>query len=976
MLALLVGAIGLSGGVRLHAEETAAPENKGADPAAIEFFEKEVRPLLVSRCQQCHGDQKQKGELRLDTRESALAGGSTGPAVVPGKPQESLLVEAINYGDAYQMPPKSKLPEKEIATLTRWVELGAPWPQHGPTSGGAKVLPFDIKERSKHWSLQPVKPSTPPEVREKAWPSSPIDAYLLAALEAKGLKPAAEADKQTLIRRVTFDLTGVPPTPAEVEGFLADHAPDAYGRLVERLLSSPRYGERWGRHWLDLVRYAETSGHEFDYDVPDAFRYRDYVVRAFNADLPYDQLVREHFAGDQLNPPRRNPAEGFNESIMGTGFFFLGEGTHSPVDLLDDEATRVDNQIDVLSKAFLGLTIACARCHDHKFDAISTKDYYALYGYFQSSRHQHAFIDPPSRIADKAAALATLKESIRKEVDIPKAAQAAPRPNDSSILFEDFGAETFRDWVATGDAFGTAPTRSGDFLLKLTPTSAQAVPVASGQAHSGLVSDRLQGVLRSKTFPIERRFIHYLASGRGGRINLVVDGFEKIRSPIYGGLTTPVGDDRPRWYTQDVSMWHGHRAAIELSDGATVDYTGARSRYNDGSGYLAVDEIRFSDEAIPGPLPEPERPIDLPHDGKPALAAAVDEYRKLEASIPAPNLSLAIADGSPEDESVHIRGSSKMLGDKVPRRFLEALSGPEAGAYESGSGRLELAERLVDPANPLLARVMVNRIWKHHFGRGLVSTLDDFGKMGETPSHPELLDYLAARFITDGWSIKGMHRLLLLSSAYRMSSKPDAEADRVDPANVLLHRMNVRRLEAESIRDTLLAVSGRIDSNMFGPSVPTYLSAFMEGRGRPDASGPLDGAGRRSLYLGVRRNFLNPMFLAFDFPSPFSTMGRRNVSNVPAQALTLLNDPFVLGQAKIWAERLTAEQKGKPAREVVQGVYLTAFGRPPTDEEAMEAIGFLDEQAKLYGQAGDANAKAWADLCHVLMNVKEFIYVN
>ncbi len=969
LLPLLVSWTGLV----VAAEDAPAPEGK-LDAASTEFFEKEVRPLLTTHCLQCHGENKQKGELRLDSRESAMTGGSSGPAVVPGKPKDSLLVDAINYGDLYQMPPKSKLAPKEIVTLTRWVEIGAPWPQHGSASGSGKVRPFDLKERAKHWSFQPVRPGHPPEVKGKEWLRSPIDAFVLKALEARGLKPAPEADKQTLIRRITFDLTGLPPTPAEVEAFLQDRAPDAYERLVEHLLASPHYGERWGRHWLDLVRYAETAGHEFDYDTPDAFRYRDYVVRAMNADLPYNQFVLEQIAGDLVNPPRRNPAEGFNESVLGTGFYFLGEGTHSPVDLRDDEAMRVDNQIDVLSKSFLGLTVACARCHDHKFDAISTKDYYAFYGYFQSSRHQHAFIDPPSRIADKAAELRRLKGEIKSASEIPSPPPALARNDAASIVFEDFNGEDFRDWSVTGDAFGTGPSHVGDFALQWGDGKALAVPVAAGQAHSGLVSHRLHGVIRSKTFPIERKLIHYLASGRKGRINLVIDGFEKIRSPIYGGLSTDVNSDRLQWHTQDVSMWVGHTAYIEIDDGATVDYNSNIGQYTDGTGYLAVDEIRFSDQAAPGPLPEPASPRELSRQGNPTLAALLEAYQKLEAQIAAPTLGVAIADGSAEDEPVHIRGSSKMLGDRVPRRFLEAIAGSNQPTSDAGSGRLELAQRMIDPSNPLVSRVMVNRIWKHHFGRGIVPTLDDFGLMGEAPTYPELLDYLAGRFVNEGWSIKRMHRLMVLSSVYRMSSKPEVEAERLDPANHLLHRMNVRRLEAEAIRDSLLAVSGKLDPTVFGPSVPTYLSPFMEGRGRPAKSGPLDGAGRRSLYLGVRRNFLNPMFLAFDFPAPFSTMGRRNVSNVPAQALTLLNDPFVLGQAKHWAERVTSEAKNKPVAEVVNGLYFTAFGRSPSEQESLEATKFLKGQAELYGAAGDP--RAWADLCHVLINVKEFIYVN
>ncbi len=475
----------------------------------------------------------------------------------------------------------------------------------------------------------------------------------------------------------------------------------------------------------------------------------------------------------------------------------------------------------------MGLTVACARCHDHKFDAISTKDYYALYGYLQSSRHQRAFIDPPDRVIAKVAELRALKDTVKSLVDIPSASPSVPRSDDRSILFEDFESADFNRWTVTGEAFGSAPSREGDFSLHWNGPVPLAVPAAAGQAHSGLVSDRLQGVLRSRSFLIEKRFIHYLASGRTGQLNLVVDGFEKIRDPIYGGLTTEVRGDRLRWYTQDVSMWIGHRAYVELSDGGTVDYRGGQTRYFDGSGALAVDEIRFSDQGPPGPLPAATDPVELPVTGNRALAAALAKFKEIEAQVPPPTLAVAIVDGTGEDERVHIRGGTRTLGDIVPRRFLEAIAGSNQPAPASGSGRLELARRMVDPANPLPARVMVNRVWKHHFGRGIVPTVDDFGIMGEAPTNPALLDFLATEFIARGWSIKAMHRLIVLSSAYRMSSAPVAEMERLDPGNHLLHRMNVRRLEAESIRDTLLAASGRLNPAMYGPSVPAYLSSYM-----------------------------------------------------------------------------------------------------------------------------------------------------
>ena len=1161
------------------------------DASDLEQFEKEVRPILASRCLTCHGPEKQKGGLRLDSRASALKGGSSGPAVVPGKLEESVLIEAINYGDLVQMPPKSMLPPKEIAALTRWVERGAAWPEEeAPKPGAApRVKPFDLKERAKHWSFQPVSRVDPPEVKDADWPRSPIDRFLLDALEKNGLKPAPDADKRTLLRRATYDLTGLPPTREEIDEFVYDEAPDAFAKVVDRLLASPRYGERWGRHWLDLVRYAETSGHEFDYDIPDVWRYRDYVVRAFNDDLPYDRFLTEHVAGDLVANPRRDE-DGRNESILATGFYFLGEGTHSPVDVRDDEIARNDNAIDVMSKTFLGLTVSCARCHDHKFDAISTKDYYALAGVLKSSRFQHEILDDSHIVRQPLADLEALKtkigdvgsgESAKKQAiaylsdarrvvasgscddprdvlfddfegdryegwtsegkafgdgpihlpvpdyqgnvacrgrglvgshngrlaggvtdrdaltgvltsrefivdhdyihflvgggshpgktcvdllvdgevadsrtgrdenamrparfdarryrgrrarlrvvdddsggwgnisldhvvfsdlelapgDLARAAAsvaladgldaarlarwvamlapARPSPpptDDRSVLFEDFAKPTFAGWTVSGPAFGESPTQAGAFRVEEHGPS----PVPPGVAHSGMLSDRLAGVLRSRTFVIESQYIHILTWGRGGRINVVVDGFEKIRDPIYGALFRNVDSEAPAWVTLDVSMWRGHRAYLELGDGATLDYNGARTRTLPADGYLAVDEVRFSDRPSP-PAPNPSSDLAAALDrgdfdatvirqlasrgliegDRSTYAPLVAKYRELECRIPPPTLALAILDGTGEDEHVLIRGGARTPGELVPRRFLEALGGQPFTA--EGSGRLALAEAMLAPSCPLTARVMANRIWKGHFGVGLVRTPDDFGIMGEAPSHPELLDWLASEFVANGWSVKQMHRMMMLSHAYAMSSELDPEAETADGTNRLLHRMSVRRLEAEAVRDAMLAISGRLDPTMGGPSVAPPLTPLMDGRGRPDQSGPIDGDGRRSLYVNVRRNFLSPMLLAFDFPAPASTMGRRNVSNVPAQALTMLNDPFVIVMAKRWADRLLADVSMTDEARV-DAAFVAAFGRPPTVAERSEALAFVAK----------GGAAAWADLCHVLFNAKEFLFV-
>jgi hypothetical protein len=539
----------------------------------------------------------------------------------------------------------------------------------------------------------------------------------------------------------------------------------------------------------------------------------------------------------------------------------------------------------------------------------------------------------------------------------------------------------------TGDAFGNGPTQAGDWLIHRDGATRRAVLVAPGWAHSGLVAPALQGVLRSQTFVITKRYIQTRAAGREGRINIVIDGFEKIRSPIYGPLTIAVNNEEPAWHTQDVGMWRGHRAYIEIGDGATVNYTSSPSQgpasYYPGDGFIAVDAIRFADSLPPRSSGEPlTRDVaDLGRCARPCGHHPCDEdlnrYEALAAEIPPPSLAPAITDGTGEDAPILIRGSTRNPGPLVPRRFLEVAAGCGQPAPLQGSGRLELARRMVATARPLLARVLVNRVWQHHFGAGIVRTPDDFGVMGRAPTHPELLDDLAAQFIAGGWSIKALHRLCVLSSTYRMASAvQDSATERLDPNNEALHRMNVRRLEAEAIRDALLAVSGRLDSTLYGPSVPPYLTPFMDGRGRPPASGPLDGDGRRSLYLNVRRNFLNPMFLAFDFPAPASTMGRRNVSNVPAQALALLNDPFVTGQARLWAERILGNDRaaaGSP-RARLAALYETALGRLPSDQETAAGLAFLAAAAQAY--AGPDDPRAWADLCHVLINVKEFIYVN
>lgn len=1086
-----------------------AAEPSEPSAADLEFFEKEVRPLLANHCYQCHSvDKKQKGGLVLDSREGLLTGGDNGPALVPGNPDDSRLVQAIRYDDTdLRMPPKGKLKDEEIATLTKWVTEGAAWPKSAkPAATPGTKNEFNFTERAKYWSFQPLQDVKPPTVKLADWPTSDYDRFILAGLEAKGLSPALATDKPTWLRRVTFDLIGLPPTPAEIDAFVADQTPQAFEKVVDRLLDSPHYGERWGRHWLDLMRFAETQGHEFDFEIPNAWRYRDYVIRALNADLPYNAFVIEHLAGDLLPQPRRHPTEKFNESIIGTGFYWVGEGKHSPVDVRAEEAARVDNQIDVLCKAFLGMTVSCARCHDHKFDPIPTKDYYALFGFLQSSRMQQAFIDDPQPWAERLEKLQTreiqLGQTIQRAVaearaalvndvwpklagiaptniadadglknlaaqagvdrdllgrhvaDCTAAAQDVTHPLHAFAVLKsapaeqfdaarkklqvqltelaakskqaqadaydvaDFRGADYGQWFVTGHAFGDHPLNGQDVNRLQLLRRGEVAGLHRGIAHSGVWSPRLRGVLRSPTFNLDRHHVWMRVAGKDARIRLVMDEFHLIQNPIYGGLAiAPPHADKFVWMEMNVSMWPNHRAYLEFID--------------DSDGFIAIDRIVMTNGGPPPDAPS-ETSLALAQDEtikssadlqarmqhllQQALAdskensdsanpateelagwlfrdnflgsiqdiwqrqpeAAREDYAsqlkglaELEAAIPVPARAVAMTDGTPENEHVFIRGNHKTQGEEVPRRLLEVLGANQA-PITHGSGRLELAQRIVDPQNPLTARVIVNRVWLHHFGEGIVRTPDDFGFMGQLPSHPELLDFLAREFIQDGWSLKRLHRRLLLSSTYRQSSQGDPAADAADPQNRLWHKMPVLRLEAEIIRDAILAVSGRLTKGQFGPGVLPYLTAYMNGRGRP-GSGPLDGDGRRSIYINVRRNFLTPMLQAFDYPAPFTTIGKRTVSNVPAQALCLMNNQFVVQQADHWSKQLIEQSRQDPAA-CIKGMYIAAFSRPPTDQELQADLEFIASQSKLYPP--DQQQRAWADFAHVLFNLKEFIFLK
>ena len=862
------------------------------------------------------------------------------------------------------------------------------------------------------------------------------------------------------------------------------------------------------RHWLDLVRYAESRGHEFDNDTPNAFQYRDYVIRALNADVPYDQFVREHIAGDLLKQPRLHPEKKFNESVLGTGFWFLGEWVHSPVDIRKDESDRFDNMLDVMSKTFLGVTVACARCHDHKFDAISTADYYSLSGFLQSSDYRQVrfeSMEQNRRVADQIAAV---DRKYRTQIIDALASQGLKLPSQSSYLNDDaiivdYGNLAQSEYRQDGFAFGNSPVSEGrayhsaDGTIRIA-TGGMAVSdliwsglesVTEGSVHNRGKLEKLARsgrTLRSPTFEVTHDTVSCLIEG-AGHVVAVVDSHRLIAGPLHGNTIRKIKDGE-RWVSMNVGRYIGHRihlefvpdkdtslavrmivqgldrtglaaldkklegrdkyytayakAAVELLNQATgkveehvfADFEGGtyngwevtgeafgnipqtlktiasyQGRIN-GVGTFFVNshnirpggDVRKGD-SLTGTLTSPEFTIDMDYiefligggnhkgrtcvnlivDGKVEMSAtgrannqmfintwdvshlagkkariqAVDNHtsgwgnigldhivfqKRVNEPSPAATASappasgrvksgaalqrivrswkrdreqlkkqivrrsrvaMAMLDGTGEDDRILIRGNSSKPGKQEPRHFLTAIVGSEPMEIRSGSGRLELAEQINDPSNPLTSRVIVNRLWHHLMGRGIVATTDDFGVLGQRPTHPELLDHLATKFLEDGRSLKKMIRYIVLSRTYQMSSHSDEAAVAADPNNRLWHHRPPRRLQGEAIRDSLLALSGRLDRTAFGPPVPIHLTSFMDGRGRPGKSGPLDGNGRRSIYISVRRNFLSPFMLTFDTPVPFSSMGRRNVSNVPAQALILMNDPFVAEQARGWAQR-------------------------------------------------------------------------
>ncbi len=1086
---------------RTRAQDSNTPATLAAS-ANDEWFEREVRPLLAERCLSCHSStlEAPKANLKLDRREFMLQGGDSGTAIVAGKPSESLLVQAVLGKGLSRMPPDKPLTRPEIATLEKWIELGAPWPQtqtHSVASG-----PDWLKERAAtHWCWQPLRDVPPRLTEQSTWTARPLDAYIASRLDALDLKPAGSVTPTQLLRRLSYDLRGLPPTRAELDAFEqaireSEHAShdsvEARERLiaqtVDRMLASPEFGVTWGRHWFDLVRYCETLGHEFDYPVRHAWRYRDAVIDALNDDVPYSRIVQEHLAGDLLTP-RRHIQSDINQSLAMTGWWWMGEGLHAPVDVWGDEATRLDNQIDVYSKAFLGLTVACARCHDHKFDAISSADYTSLVGILQSSHRVYAMDDPRQSIdrhsqrieqAIDAALINNRAANDPNSTTVPSAAEemalewinqlaaklkspdeAKSKSPDKDAIKSmtlahpllpmrwmaqtssdvEFESQRTKAWSsikakqAAFDKWYTGSKQLASFehglpegwtvesTCSTMPTVATSkrpwmllepaglMPARSGLFASHVLGRQQQLALRSPTFDVTTPAIALRMRGKSAQSAVIVDNYFMIEfhGLLFGDLKKPI--DQPYdwgWVTHagDLKKYLGHSAYISIDDDENSWFELAEVRLCDGPPPESVSP--WNERWLQKAMPRNELARRMAHElaqacrsltdatAKPGneledaislvRAAIVDGQRyevpfpielvankelhnsrkqleDLAAATPSPARVLAMREGTPRNAPQFVRGNPHKRGDAVMRGDLQALGGLPVTRTTS-SGRRELAESLTSGAHPLASRVMVNRVWLQLFGQGLVDSPDNFGLLGGAPSHPELLDRLSCLFMEHDWSIKWLVREICLSQTYRLSSTPTPEQLERDPtARYLSHRI-VRRLSGEKLRDAMLQISGSLDEQMGGESIKVHLTEQMSGRGRPGASGPLDGAGRRAVYVETRRNFLDPFLVAFDQPPPATTVGKRNVSNVPAQALSMLNDPLVHELVDRWSQRVTEQKLTR--EQAIDQMFRSAFSRSPTEPEQQAC-------AALMGQ--DSSASALRELAHVLLCAKEFQYL-
>ncbi|MEX2176563.1 MAG: PSD1 and planctomycete cytochrome C domain-containing protein [Pirellulaceae bacterium] len=937
-LALAVSIL-LAGNV--WAVEPPPPAALDATPEQEKFFEEKVRPILATRCLECHGDKKQESGLRLDSRQGTLTGGDTGEqAVVPGQPDRSLLVKAINHVGDVHMPPDNKLSEEQIAVLTDWVRQGIPWPQ----SSQAALPELDAAQRAaadrqSHWAYQPVAAPPQPSVQNSTWLRTAVDGFVLSRLEAAGLTPSAEADRRTLIRRVAYDLVGLPPSAEEVEAFAADAAPDAYERLIDRLLASPQHGERWGRHWLDVARYADTKGYAFAQErrYPYAYTYRDYVIRALNADLPYDQFVVEQLAADRL------PQGDDKSALAALGFLTTGRKFNNSHDDIDD-------QIDATTRGLLGMTVACARCHDHKFDAIPTADYYSLYGVFASCSQ-------PS--------------------ELPLIA-----PPDESVEYLAFEAELKkrRDELAQ-----FAASKHGEFLDQTRRQSADYLAkVAAGTQNTLLAKLPFLSLdpkdLRPRTIKRWQQYLDKHATSDHAAlgpwhelVKLPDENFAERAAPLLA-----------RWQSLPAGTATGQinplvKAAFEADVPASrMDLARIYGKLLTDA-YLAWQAAGANAEAL-GKLPEPTRqladvllgkdsPTDVALDDvreyldraarnkHSELKKKIDSYQATSPVAP-PRAMVVVDNSQPHDPRVLIRGNPARPGKQVPRQFLLVLAGDSRQPFENGSGRLELARQIVAPENPLTRRVIANRVWMYHLGEPLALAPSDFGVRSEPPSHPALLDWLAGELLRKGWSLKAVHRKIAASATYRQTSSDRPDCRAVDPENRLLWRTQRRRLELEALRDSLLALAGRLDTQAFGRPVELTVAPFPR---------------RRAVYGYIDRQDLPNLFRVFDIASPDQSSPRRPRTTVPQQALFLMNSPFVVEQAQALASQPEIAAASDPAAKV-RALYRRVLAREPSADELAVGQQFL--AAAEGASATDVQLARPEQYAQLLLLTNEVMYID
>jgi len=879
--------------------------SQAADPA--EFFELHIRPLLAKNCYACHTGSR-LGGLQLDSRESILKGGNSGPAIIPGKPEESLLIQAVSHThERLKMPPQGKLKDEEIADLRAWVKAGALWPETaGVVSTAAKSKEYTITpEQRAYWAFQPVRKPEPPRVQEPSWVKNPIDNFILSKLEGHGLVPVRAADKRTLIRRATYDLTGLPPTPEEVESFIRDSSPRAFVKVVERLLASPRYGERWGRYWLDVARYSDDKLNSTNDDpYPNAFRYRDWVIQAFNEDMPYDLFVKAQIAGDLLEGHDRK------NLVAGLGLYSLSPEFQ-------------DDRVDVTSRGFLGLTVACAQCHDHKFDPIPTKDYYSLLGIFSSTENYEFPLAPEPVVVEY--------QRLKKRVDDQESAIKQFLEAQGAQLAEILAAKTSRYLLAARRC--------------LSSPKQEPVSVAAQENLDQETLERWVQYLQSS--PREHPFLKGWddLQSRGAS-----DEAFKQEADKFQELLLSVIKDKKAVDEKNLILLGGSKDREVLSQANLVSME--RDRYILWRDFFSDHKIEVTVKLDSGVLRYTDKKIDrfLLGEWKSHLETMQAELAARKSALPAryPFLHTIKDSAKPADIRIHIRGNSENLGEEAPRRFLAILCNGEQMRFTRGSGRVELAEAIANPKNPLTARVMANRIWQHHFGSGVVRTASNFGQLGDRPSHPELLDYLASRLIENRWSVKAMHREIMLSATYALSAEYSEKNFAADPDNRLLWRAPRRRLDVEALRDSILFVSGDLDLNAGGE--PMRLSEEKNDR--------------RTVYGFVSRRRLDGTLALFDFANPNNTSERRIDTDTPLQRLFFLNSAFVLRQSATLADRLNGAS-GADSESRIRGAYRLLFCREPTSAE-------LDLGLKFVSQG----PKAWPEFAQVLLSSSEFLYVN